>query len=116
MDTGLRNVILGGQGGDYGRVLENVVYLELLRRGGQVSVGKLEDLEVDFMAERQGKRAYYQVAASVLDEGTRERELRPLRAIRDAHEKTVLSMDRTFITDFDGIRNVNIIDFLLAEY
>lgn len=113
VDPGLRNALLDFRGGDYGHVLENVVYLELLRRGYRVSVGKLGALEVDFVAEKAGTRKYYQVAASALDETTLERELRPLLAVPDQYEKTLLTMDRTFIKDYDGVRNQNILNFLL---
>lgn len=115
VDTGLRNALLGFHGGDYGHVLENIVYLELLRRGYEVGVGKLGTLEVDFIASKPDQKIYYQVSASILDEKTRERELEPLRKIRDQYEKVILTMDRTYIKDFDGIRNVNIVDFLLDD-
>ncbi|MDR1740318.1 MAG: ATP-binding protein [Synergistaceae bacterium] len=112
VDTGIRRALVGA--GDYGFLLENVVYLELLRRGYRVSVGKLGSLEVDFVAAKGDRIVYYQVTASALDKGTRERELAPLRRIPDHHEKVLLSMDRTPISSFDGIRNVNIVDFLLG--
>jgi predicted AAA+ superfamily ATPase len=115
VDTGIRNELLGFRDSDYGSVLENVVYFELLRRGFDVSIGKLGALEVDFVAVRPDKTAYYQVAASLLNDDTRRRELEPLRGIADNYEKTVLSMDRTPVTDFYGIRNVNLLDFLLEE-
>jgi predicted transposase/invertase (TIGR01784 family) len=82
-------------------------------RGNKVSIGKVGTLEVDFVATKLDKKAYYQVSASILSEDTKERELRPLRSINDNYEKVVLTMDKTFIKDFDGIKNVNIIDFLL---
>lgn len=115
VDNGLRNALLGFHGGDYGHVLENIVYLELLRRGYEVGVGKLGNLEVDFVASKPERKVYYQVSASIMDEKTRERELAPLQQIPDQYEKVVLTMDRTYIKDFNGIRNVNIIDFLLAD-
>ncbi|OBZ33668.1 ATP-binding protein [Megasphaera sp. DISK 18] len=115
VDNGLRNALLGFHGGDYGHVLENIVYLELLRRGYEVGVGKLGNLEVDFIASKPTRKVYYQVSASIMDEKTRDRELAPLQQIPDQYEKVVLTMDRTYIKDFNGIRNVNIIDFLLAE-
>ena len=115
VDNGLRNALLGFHGGDYGHVLENLVYLELLRRGYEVGVGKLGNLEVDFIASKPTRKVYYQVSASIMDEKTRDRELTPLQQIPDQYEKVVLTMDRTYIKDFNGIRNVNIIDFLLAE-
>lgn len=115
VDIGLRNALLGFHGGDYGHILENIVYLELRRRGYEVGVGKLGTLEVDFVATKPGRKVYYQVSASILDETTRARELAPLRKIPDQYEKVSLTMDRTFVKDFDGIRNVNIIDFLLSD-
>lgn len=113
VDTGIRNQLLGFRSGDYGHILENVVYLELLRRGYEVSIGKIGTLEIDFVATKLDKKVYYQVSASILSEDTKERELRPLRSVGDNYEKVVLTMDKTFIKDFEGIKNVNIIDFLL---
>jgi predicted AAA+ superfamily ATPase len=113
VDMGIRNQLLGFRDGDYGHILENVVYLELIRRGYEISIGKIGALEVDFVATKLDKKAYYQVSASILSEDTKERELRPLRSIADNYEKIVLTMDKTFIKDFEGIKNVNIIDFLL---
>lgn len=115
VDTGLRNALLGFHGGDYGHVLENVVYLELLRRGYEVGVGKLGTLEVDFIASKPSRKVYYQVSASILDEKTRIRELTPLQQIPDQYEKVILTMDRTYIKDFNGIKNINIVDFLLSN-
>ena len=115
VDNGLRNNLLGFRNADYGHILENVVYLELLRREYEVYVGKLGNYEVDFVAIRADKKIYYQVAASILDTKVRERELRPLQQIPDQYEKVILTMDRSFINDFNGIRNMNIIDFLLDD-
>lgn len=115
VDNGLRNALLGFHSGDYGHVLENIVYLELLRRGYEVGVGKLGNLEVDFIASKPNRKVYYQVSASIMDEKTRARELAPLQQIPDQYEKVVLTMDRTYIKDFNGIRNVNIMDFLLDD-
>ena len=113
VDTGIRSELVGKRGQDYGFVLENVVYFELLRRGFDVKVGSLSGLEVDFVAMKADKTVYYQVTATMLAEETRERELRPLKAINDNYEKVVLSMDRTPMTDYDGIQNRNLLDFLL---
>ena len=113
VDTGIRGELVGRRGQDYGFVLENIVYFELLRRGFDVKIGSLAGQEVDFIATRPGQTMYYQVTATMLAEETRERELRPLRAITNNYEKVVLSMDRTPMADFDGIRSVNLIDFLL---
>ena len=90
--------------------------MELLRRGYQVGVGKLGTLEVDFVAVKAEEKVYYQVAASVTDETTLQRELAPLQKIPDQYEKVLLTMDRSYIKDYDGIKNVNIIDFLLKDY
>lgn len=113
VDTGLRNHMIGFSNTDYGHTLENVVYMELLRRGFDVCIGKLYQHEVDFVATKADTKTYFQVAATVMDEGTRERELRPLQAIPDNYPKVILSMDKHIFRDFDGIECVNIVDFLL---
>jgi predicted AAA+ superfamily ATPase len=113
VDTGIRCALAGGRGQDYGFVLENIVYFELLRRGFAVKVGVIAGQEVDFVAVRSGRTIYYQVSATILSEDTRERELRPLRAIADNYEKVVLSMDHTPMNDYEGIRHIHLIDFLL---
>ena len=113
VDTGIRNMLLGYSDGDFGHVLETVVYLELLRRGYQVFIGKWYESEVDFIAVKQDEKKYYQVCLSLMDEKVKERELAPLKAIPDNYEKVILSMDKTYITDYEGIRFENIIDFLL---
>lgn len=112
VDLGLWRMILGKYGGDVGHRLENIVYLELLRRGFQVSVGKLEQGEVDFVARRDGEISYYQVSASVLDPAVLERELRPLEKINDNYPKYLLTLDELPIGR-NGINQLNIIDFLL---
>ena len=112
VDIGLRSLLLGERVRDVGRILENIVYLELLRRGYRVSVGKVDTLEVDFVAESGDERIYYQVSASVLDPATYDREFRPLKRIHDNYPKYVLSMDDLPMGE-DGIRQMNIIDFLL---
>ncbi len=114
-DIGLRNALLGFRNTDYGHILENIIYLELLRRGYRVSIGKVGTLEIDFIAEKSDKKTYFQVSATIADEATREREMKPLEAIHDNYEKIVLTMDRSLYTDFNGIRNVNVIDFLLSD-
>ena len=113
VDIGLRNMLLGYRDVDRGHILENVVYFELLRRDYRVSIGKVGEREVDFLAEKPDNKMYVQVSESVAGEETRERELAPLRDISDNYEKIVLSMDRSFINSYDGIRVKNIIDFLL---
>ena len=113
-DLGMRNAALLGAGGtDISRPLENVVYLELLRRGYTVRVGSYRDWEVDFTAMRDGVTEYYQVCLTMMSEDTREREFRSLGAIRDNFGKTVLTMDRFGLGNEEGIRVVNVLDWLL---
>lgn len=112
VDPGIRNMLLGFSGRDYGHILENLVYFELIRRGYKVGVGKVGSLEVDFIATKPTETKYFQVSASVLDEKTLERELAPLRKIPDHYDKILLTMDRTYITDYNGIKQLNIVDFL----
>jgi uncharacterized protein len=113
IDTGIRNQLTGLRNTDFGHVLENIVFFELLRRGFTVAIGKVGTLEVDFIATKPKEKIYYQVSATIMDEETRERELRPLRAISDQYAKVVLTMDKNIYNDFEGIKSVNIIDFLL---
>lgn len=114
-DTGLRNIILGFRNIDEGHLLQNVIYLELLRRGYKVSIGKTLDYEVDFVAENVNEIKYYQVSQSIKDEKVKMRELRSLKSISDNYEKTILTMDKTINNDYNGIKVVNIIDFLLEK-
>ncbi len=113
-DTGMRNAVLGiSSREDINRQIENIVYLELVRRGYEVAVGKYGDKEVDFTARRGNEIQYYQVTMSMLSEDTYSREISPFRLIRDNHPKTVLSMD-AFVTDLpDGLHHVNLLDWLL---
>lgn len=113
VDTGLRWLLLGDRGRDIGHVLENIVFLELLRRGYHVFIGKFGTGEVDFVAEKGGSRMYYQVSASILDEATYERELAPLKKIKDNYPKFVLTLDTLPMED-EGIRQVNLLEFLLS--
>lgn len=115
VDTGVRNNLLGLRNMDYGHILENVVYLELLRRGFDVYIGKIGSMEVDFIAVKANKKIYYQVSASILDEKTKERELRSLMSIPDQYDKILLTMDKPYAEDFEGIKWMNIIDFLLED-
>jgi predicted AAA+ superfamily ATPase len=115
VDTGIRNMLLGYRDADRGHILENVVYFELLRRGYRVSIGRMGEREIDFIAEKPDDKKYYQVTESLLGENVREREFAPLRDIRDNFEKTVLSMDKSFINSYEGIKQQNIIEFLMAE-
>lgn len=112
-DTGLRNIVLGFRNIDEGHLLENVVYLELLRRGYRVNIGKTLDYEVDFVAENTEEIKYYQVTKSLLDDNVKDREIRSLESISDNYEKTILTMDKTINKDYNGIKVKNIIDFLL---
>ncbi|MHB1155100.1 MAG: ATP-binding protein [Eubacteriales bacterium] len=112
-DMGFRNMLLGYRDADRGHILENIVYLELLRRDYRVSIGKVGDCEVDFVAEKPDEKLYIQVAETMAGEETRSRELRPLKLIPDNYEKIVLSMDKNYIKSYDGIKSMNIIDFLL---
>lgn len=112
-DTGLRNIILGFRNINEGHLLENVVYLELLRRGYKVNIGKISDYEVDFVAENPHTIKYYQVTQTLSDEQVKNRELRSLESISDNYEKIILSMDKSINNDFNGIKVKNIINWLL---
>lgn len=114
VDLGLRNALVKTSDSDLGHVLENVVYLELLRRGYDVYVGDVEDGEVDFVAVRPDDTQYFQVSATTLEESTLARELAPFRAIRDNYPKTLLTLDTLFATaDYEGVKKRNVIDWLL---
>ena len=113
VDIGLRNYLLGFRDIDTGHVLENVVYFELLRRGYNTAIGKVGNVEVDFVAVSSDEKVYYQVTQTMASEQTRERELRPMMQIRDNFEKVILTMDRTFSNSSDGVKIVNLIDWLL---
>ena len=114
-DTGIRNIILGFRNINEGHLLENVVYLELLRRGYKVSIGKNYEYEVDFVAENPNEIIYLQVSLSISDEKVRDREIRSLENIKDNYEKIILTMDKTINQDFNGIKVMNIIDWLLLD-
>ena len=112
-DSGIRNIILGFRNINEGHLLENIVYLELLRRGYRVNIGKIGDYEVDFVAENPHTIRYYQVAQSISDEDVRTREIRSLENIPDNYEKIILSMDKSINNDYNGIKVRNIISWLL---
>ncbi len=114
IDLGFRNMLLGYRDADRGHIIENVVFLELMRRDYRVYIGKVGDTEVDFVAEKPDHKLYIQVTESMAIPETRERELRPLRLIPDNYEKIVLSMDRSYISNYDGIRVLNVVDWLSA--
>lgn len=114
VDIGLRYMLLGSRSTDVGHILENVIYLELLRRGCEVSVGKIDELEVDFVAMGEKRPTYYQVAATVRDEKTLARELAPLQKITDHYPKYILTLDDDPEADYDGIRRINALDWLMG--
>lgn len=113
VDIGLRNYLLGFRDRDRGHALENVVFFELLRRGYDVAIGKIDNLEVDFVATSSSEKLYIQVTESMMDESVRERELKPLRKIQNNYEKLVISLSKALDDDYDGIRVENIVDWLL---
>ncbi len=116
VDTGLRSYLLGKKADkDMGHILENIVYLELLRRGYKVYVGKVDDFEVDFVAENREGIKYYQVALSVRDEDVLKRELRALEKTGDHYPKYLLTLDMDLETDYNGIRKINVVDWLLEN-
>ena len=112
-DSGIRNIILGFRNINEGHLLENIVYLELLRRGYRVNIGKIGDYEAHFVAENPHTIRYYQVAQSISDEDVRVREIRSLENIPDNYEKIILSMDKSINNDYNGIKVRNIISWLL---
>lgn len=116
VDSGLRSYLLGKKSNsDMGHILENIVYLELLRRGYRVYVGKVDDLEIDFVAENRNGLKYYQVALTVRDENVLARELRALEKTKDHYPKTLLTLDMDLEADYNGITKINVIDWLLKE-
>ena len=112
VDTGLYYFMLGSKTGNEGFILENVVYLELLRRGYEIYVGKYGDMEVDFVAIKNGLPEYYQVSLSVINEDTLNRELKPLKAIKDSHPKFLITLDECNEISHDGIRQVYALDWI----
>lgn len=116
VDIGLRNYLLGFRNRDSGHAIENVVYFELLRRGYDVAIGKVGTSEVDFIAAAADDKKYIQVTESMQSEDVRKRELAPLQNIRDNYEKIVLSLEPGLDSSYDGIKSLNLIDWLLAEF
>lgn len=114
-DTGIRNIILGFRNIDEGHLLENVVYLELLRRGYRVNIGKTNDYEVNFVAENPNDIKYFQVTKTLLSDEVKEREIRSLESINDNYEKIILTMDKPISRDYNGIKVMNIIEWLLID-
>jgi len=115
VDIGLRYALLGSRATDIGHILENVIYLELLRRGYEVYVGKVDDVEVDFVAINNKETVYFQISATVRDAGTLERELKPLQKINDHYKKFILTLDEDPEVDYGGIRKANALDWLLGD-
>lgn len=116
VDLGFRNYLLGKKAGqDMGHMLENIVYLELLRRNYKVYTGKVDNLEIDFVAENKEGLEYYQVAVTTRDEETLNRELKSLQKTGDFYQKYLLTMDRDLDADYNGIKKINVIDWLLEK-
>lgn len=115
VDLGFRNMLLGYRDADRGHILENIVFLELIRRHYRVFIGKIGDTEIDFLAEKPNEKIYIQVTESLASPKTRERELRPLLSINDNYEKIILTFDRDFIISENGIKIINVIDWLIED-
>ena len=113
VDMGLRNYLLGFRDRDSGHALENVVFFELLRRGYDVSIGKVDNLEVDFIATKADDKLYVQVTESMTSDEVRRRELAPLQKISDNYEKIVLSMNTGMDASYEGIKSINLMDWLV---
>jgi len=115
VDIGLRNYLLGFRNRDRGHAIENVVYFELLRRGYDVAIGKVDNAEVDFIATKATEKIYVQVTESMVSEDVRRRELAPLQKINDNYEKIVLSLEPGLDASYEGIKSLNLIQWLLNE-
>lgn len=115
VDIALRNYLLGFRNRDSGHAIENVVYFELLRRGYDVAIGKIDNMEVDFIATTADEKKYIQVTESMRNEDVRKRELAPLQKIRDNYEKIVLSLEPGLDDSYEGIKSENLIEWLLAD-
>ena len=115
VDIGLRNYLLGFRDRDRGHAIENVVYFELLRRGYDVAIGKVDNAEVDFIATKATEKIYVQVTESMVSEDVRRRELAPLQKINDNYEKIVLSLEPGLDASYEGIKSLNLIQWLLNE-
>ena len=112
-DTGFLGVFFGRRDSDFGHILENIVFLELLRRGYSVQIGKIGELEIDFVASNPKEKIYIQVSQSIMDEKTLNRELRALQSIPDNYEKIIISMDKNYALSIEGIKIKNAIQWLL---
>jgi predicted AAA+ superfamily ATPase len=114
-DIGLRNAVLGLRNIDQGFILENLVFLELKRRGYEVAIGKIGDLEVDFIATNDTEKMYIQVAHTIMSDSTLNRELKSLKRINDNYPKLLITQDKVLNEDFQGIKHINVIDFLTSD-
>ena len=112
VDLGFRTYVLNNIQSNYGSVLENIVYLELIRRGYHVNIGKIDNLEIDFIATKNNEKIYLQVSSSVIDENTFKREIAPFLKVKDNYTKIILSLDY-LPNDYRGIKIINLIDWLL---
>lgn len=115
VDIGLRNYLLGFREGDSGHILENIIFFELMRRGYDVAIGKIDNQEVDFIATKTDEKKYIRVTETMNAPETRERELAPLRKIRDSYEKIVIALECDLTQTQDGIKIIRALDFLLGE-
>ena len=115
VDIGLRNYLLGFREGDSGHILENIIFFELMRRGYDVAIGKIDNQEVDFIATKTDEKKYIQVTETMNAPETRERELAPLRKIRDSYEKIVIALECDLTQTQDGIKIIRALDFLLED-
>ena len=115
-DLGLRNVIVPYTEADLDGIMENIVFNELIFRYGRASVCSIGDLEIDFIADSEGVLSYYQVCMNICDESTRERELKPLRSVRDNYPKTIITYDRFPLNDIDGIKVVPLSEWLTEDW
>ena len=115
VDIGLRNIINGTKGGDLGHILENLIFLELARRGGEIYVGKADNAEIDFVVIHGERREYYQVALSVRDEATMQRELAPLLALPDSYPKYLLTLDNDPVVYHEGIKQVYALEWMIDK-
>ena len=114
VDIGLRNYLLGFRDRDRGHAIENVVYFELIRRSYDVSIGKIDNMEIDFIATKADDKMYVQVTESMESEDVRKRELAPLQKINDNYEKIILSLNPGLDSSYDGIKSINLIDWLIS--
>ena len=115
VDIGMRRMLLGSRSFDAGRILENIVYLELMRRQKKVYIGKSDNLEVDFVTIDENNTTYYQVAATVRDETTLKRELKSLQLIDDQYPKYILTLDDDPTADYNGIKRINVLKWLVGQ-